>query len=72
MEPINIFLVLPIFVLSLIRSLRFENKVIKATAKITPGIAYPEIEKLVSSSYERVGNFSAAPETSEILFLIDW
>ena len=47
MEPINIFLVLPIFVLSLIRSLRFENKVIKATAKITPGIAYPEIEKFV-------------------------
>ena len=29
------------------KSLRLENKVIKATAKITPGIAYPEIEKLV-------------------------
>ena len=47
MEPINIFLVLPIFVFSLIRSLRFENKVINATAKITPGMAYPDIEKLV-------------------------
>ena len=34
-------------VFSFIKSLRFENKVIKATAKITPGIAYPEIEKLV-------------------------
>ena len=47
MEPIKIFLVLPIFVFSLIRSLRFENQVIKATAKIIPGIAYPEIEKFV-------------------------
>ena len=38
---------LPKFVLSLNNSLRLLNKVIKATAKITPGIAYPEIEKLV-------------------------
>ena len=29
------------------KSLKFEKKVIKATAKITPGIAYPEIEKVV-------------------------
>ena len=29
------------------KSLRFEKKVIKATAKITPGIAYPDIEKFV-------------------------
>ena len=29
------------------KSLKFEKNVIKATAKITPGIAYPEIEKIV-------------------------
>ena len=29
------------------KSLKFEKKVIKATAKITPGIAYPDIEKVV-------------------------
>jgi hypothetical protein len=29
------------------KSLRFANKVIKDTARITPGIAYPEIEKFV-------------------------
>ena len=29
------------------KSLKFEKNVIKATAKITPGIAYPEIEKVV-------------------------
>ena len=28
----------------------FENNVIKATAKIIPGIAYPDIEKFVKSS----------------------
>ena len=33
--------------LSEIKSLRFEKKVIKATANITPGIAYPDIEKFV-------------------------
>ena len=38
---------LPRLVFSLIKSLKFENNVINATAKITPGIAYPEIEKLV-------------------------
>ena len=38
---------LPILVFSLIKSLIFEKKVINATAKITPGIAYPDIEKLV-------------------------
>ena len=38
---------LPKLVLSLIKSLRFENNVIKVTAKITPGTAYPEIQKLV-------------------------
>ena len=30
-----------------INSLILENKVIKANAKITPGIAYPDIEKFV-------------------------
>ena len=30
-----------------IKSLRFEKKVINATANITPGIAYPDMEKLV-------------------------
>ena len=29
------------------KSLKLEKKVIKATAKITPGIAYPEMEKVV-------------------------
>ena len=29
------------------KSLKLEKKVIKATARITPGIAYPEIEKVV-------------------------
>ena len=38
---------LPKFVFSFIKSLTLENKVIKATASITPGIAYPEIEKFV-------------------------
>ncbi len=33
--------------LSETKSLRFEKKVIKATANITPGIAYPDIEKFV-------------------------
>ena len=28
-------------------AVHFENNVIKATANMTPGIAYPEIEKLV-------------------------
>ena len=43
----NIFFVLPRFVLFVIKSLMFENNVIKATAKIIPGIAYPDIDKFV-------------------------
>ena len=38
-EPIKIPFVLLILKLSEIKSLKFEKKVIKATAKITPGIA---------------------------------
>ena len=44
MEPINNFFILkrPKFRVS--KSLSQEKKVIKATDKITPGMAYPEIE----------------------------
>ena len=44
MDPINIFLMLERPKLNAKNSLSHEKKVIKAKAKITPGIAYPEIE----------------------------
>ena len=47
MDPMNILFVLGRLNISLKKSLMFEKKVIKATAKIIPGMAYPETEKLV-------------------------
>ena len=44
-DPINIVLKLINKKLS-----KYETKVIKATASITPGIAYPETEKVVNTS----------------------
>ena len=46
-DPIKIPFVLLKFKFSKKKSLKLEKKVIKATANITPGIAYPDIEKLV-------------------------
>ena len=46
-EPIKIPLKLLKFRYSVKKSLMLEKKVINATANITPGIAYPDIEKLV-------------------------
>ena len=46
-EPIKMPFVLVRLKLSDIKSLKFEKKVINATAKITPGIAQPDTEKFV-------------------------
>ena len=46
-DPINKLFELLKLKLFVKKSLKFEKKVIKATAKITPGIAYPDIEKVV-------------------------